>query len=109
MHHQPAPLESKIVAAAIKIAVAPLPGGAKSAATSRASGPDCVVADVVGPYSRFRNLFLLRRRMYPNGSAAPAAPNAASMIDGFSGESTHPPNADAIDVDKATAIRPETA
>jgi hypothetical protein len=44
-----------------------------------------------------------------NGSAAPAAPNAASMIEGFSGESTQPPNADAIDVHKTTAIRPETA
>jgi hypothetical protein len=108
MHHQPTPLNSKIVATAIKIAVALSLCAAKSAATSRASGLDCAVADVVGPYSRFPKRFRLRRRMYTNGNAAPAAPNAASMIEGFSGESTHPPNAEAIDVERTIAIVPET-
>src|SRR5579864_3052368 len=108
MHHQPAPLKSRIVAAASKIAVTPSLSGGNSAATSRASGPDCAVADVVGPYSRFPKRFRLRRRMYTNGNAAPAAPNAASMIEGFSGESTHPPNAEAIDVERTIAIVPET-
>jgi hypothetical protein len=41
-----------------------------------------------------------------NGSAAPADPKTANMIEGFSGESTQPPNADAIDVDRTTAIMP---
>jgi hypothetical protein len=31
------------------------------------------------------------------------------MIEGFSGESTHPPNAHAADVHITTAIRPENA
>ena len=68
---------------------------------------------VVVPYFRVPELFvlrfLLRHRTYKNGSAAPAAPNAASMIEGFSGESTQPPNADAIEVHRTTATKPETA